>query len=245
MKNFKTFAVAALLAVSATASAQFTNSSSASSSSSANAEGWNTIWVEYNPSSFKYDVKGADNQSFNGFSFGYSRAFSLTPSTPLFLEAGFGVQYSFFSETEEGDDDGDWGYDVKTKFNMFSAKIPVNIMYNFQLPNSKISLIPYLGLGLRFNLSAKTKVTAEYWGDLPSYIDEDDEDNERECNMFDKEDMDGSENTWKRFQIGWQIGLKARFADKFLVGVSYGSDFSEIAKKTKIGGASITLGYTF
>lgn len=56
-------------------------------------------------------------------------------------------------------------------------------------------------------------------------------------------DMGGTDATWNRFQIGWQIGLNARFNSKFLLGLSYGTDFSEIHKKGKIKTTSITIGY--
>ena len=236
MKNFKTFAVAALLAVSATASAQFTNSSSSSSSSSANTGDWNTVWFEFSPNKFNVDVKDADDQSFTGLSLGYSHAFGLSQKLPLFLEAGLGLQYSFYSEeyTEytSGDD--------KLKFNMFSAKVPVNLIYKFDLHNSNISLMPFLGAKLRFNFSAKQKLEI-----AEDPYEEDRGGESYELNLFDKEDMGSDKATWKRFQIGWQIGLKARFADKFLVGVSYSNDFSEIAKKIKVGGFNIAIGYTF
>ena len=235
MKNFKTLVVAALLAVSATASAQFTNSSSSSSSSSANTEEWNTIWFEYSPNKFKVDVKDADDQSFTGLSLGYSHAFSLSQKLPLFLEAGLGLQYSFYSEDyTEYTSGGD-----KLKFNMFSAKIPVSLIYKFDVSNSNISLMPYLGARMRFNISAKQKL------EIAEDTFEDRGGESYDINLFDKEDMGSDKATWNRFQIGWQIGLKARFADKFLVGVSYSNDFSEIAKKTKVGGFNIAIGYTF
>ena len=63
--------------------------------------------------------------------------------------------------------------------------------------------------------------------------------------LFSKKDMGSSSATWKRFQIGWQIGVKARLSRQFQLGVSYGSDFNEIAKKTKIATTSVNIGYTF
>lgn len=61
--------------------------------------------------------------------------------------------------------------------------------------------------------------------------------------MNDAEILDGK--AWKRFQIGWQIGLKARFGQKIMAGISYGNDFSEIAYKSTIQTTSISIGYTF
>lgn len=234
MKSFKFLAMAAFLAVVTSASAQFTNTTSSKSPSSSvgvNTDGWSTIWVEWNPSTMKYDSKDADDESFTGLSFGYSQAFSLTSSIPLFAEVGLGIQYSFYSDAYEDDKDD---YTEEIKFNMVSAKVPANLMYLFQIPNSSISLIPYVGVNFRYNILAKEKWTVEgYYEDI-----------EEEYNLFDKDDM-GKDAKWNRFQLGWNIGAKARFGGKFLVSLSYGSDFSEIAKKTKISTTSISLGYTF
>lgn len=235
MKKARFCAVLVLLTVCATSFAQFTNSSSVSSSASGSDE-WSSFWVEYNPSSLN-PSKG-DNQSFTGLSAGFSRAFSLSSSSPLFLEGGLGIQYSFFSlDGEEADLDED----ESIKFNWLSLKVPVNFVYRYNLPNSNISLCPFAGVTLRFNLFGKMKY--EYEG----YDYEEDEyyDDSEELDLFDKDDMGSKDATWKRFQIGWQIGAKALFNNKVSLGVSYGSDFSEIVKKTKINTTTVSLGFIF
>ena len=221
MKNFRLTAVIVLLTICATSFAQFTNSTSSSSTSS-DTEEWSTFWVEWNPSTFSPD-KG-DDQSFTGLSLGYSKAFSIAQNTPLFIEGGLGLQYSFYSEDMEGYYD-----DYTMKLSMFSIKVPVNLVYKFNIPNSNIALCPFAGVNLRFNVSGKLK---------NEYEDDDDED----FNVFDDDDMD---DTWKRFQIGWQIGAKVMFNKSFTLGVSYGTDFSEICKKTKIKTTSVALGLCF
>ena len=71
---------------------------------------------------------------------------------------------------------------------------------------------------------------------------------EEEVDLFDKDDAEkyfGDEDyAWKRFQMGWQIGVKASISN-FVLGVSYGGDFSEIAEDAKSKTTSITLGYRF
>lgn len=246
MKMTKLFIAAAMLAVSATASAQFTNTAKTGSSSAVNTDGWGTFYLQWNPSSISVDVSGADDQSFTGFSVGYSQAFSIVKNTPLFLEAGAALQYSFYKEDGDvmvnyTDEYGDYvGSDVvegEEKFNMFSVKVPVNLLYKFDIPNSSVALTPFAGVTMRYNMSGKKKVSATERG----YDDVDD----AEYDLFDKKDMGGKDYTWKRFQVGWQVGVNAHFGESFLVGVSYGSDFSEICKKTKIKTTSVTLGYRF
>lgn len=255
MKKVKLLTSVLLLTVSANMSAQFSNSSA---SSSFDSNGWNTIYVQWNPSQSSPD-KG-DSQSFTGLSLGYSRAFSVSNSIPLFVEAGLGLQYSHFKESE-GEDDDDYGtWELTTKFNGFSAKVPVRVMYNWEIPNSKISIAPFVGLNARFNFSAKSKIEETDEGyDRGSYtIDhfkgkitdvdypDDYEDNiSKDQRIKELNEYIGDLEKWKRFQIGWELGVQAKFNNKFLLGVSYGQDFSEISKKVKIHTTSITLGYCF
>ena len=92
MKRIKFFAIAACLAISSGAYAQFTNTSSDTSTTSVNTDGWSTLWVEYNPSSFV--PKHGDNESFSAFSLGLSKASSVTQSAPVFgLKALLGQSF--------------------------------------------------------------------------------------------------------------------------------------------------------
>lgn len=190
--------------------------------------GWSTFGFEYLPSKFSPD-KG-DTESYSAIALTWTKASQITASLPLFIEAGFGAQYSFKTEDETS---GKTTY--TEKFNMLSVKVPLNIVYDFQIPNTNINLDPYLGLRFRGNILASLKQEVEYKGSSDSET----------INLFDKDDMGGSDNTWNRFQIGWQIGLKARFNNIFFVGVGYGTDFSEIAKKVKIKETQLSLGFVF
>ena len=259
MNNIKLFAVATLMSVAASANAQFTNTGAKPSktSSSVSTDGWSTIWVEWNPVSIKHDEKGADNESATGFSVGYSQAFSVTQNMPLFIEAGLGIQYTFNSQDMGELLDYDFDTDVmdpQLKTNLFSVKIPVNLIYAFQVPNSSVRIMPFIGANLRFNISGKNKLDMNLTDDTVEYLEdvygkkwkkEDIVHTETDLDVFDKKDMDGEKNTWNRFQLGWNIGVKARFGENFLVGLAYGSDFSELARKAKMATTSITLGYTF
>ncbi len=254
MKKIKLFVAAAMLAVSATASAQFTNAAKSGSASAVNTDGWGTFYLQWNPSSINVDVKNADDQSFTGFSVGYNHAFNIVKTTPLFLEVGAGLQYSFYTV----DNDNENAPEVKVNF--FSAKVPVSLMYKFDIPNSNVSLVPFAGVDFRFNISGKQKTESDdegYDDDYDDYrsgygdYDYDDDDyptggsDKKDLDLFDKKDMGSKDATWKRFQVGWHIGLNAHLGSNFLLGVSYGSDFSELLKKSKISTTSITLGYRF
>lgn len=256
MKRIRLMAVVSLLAVCANSFAQSTDSSSPSSKSSS--DGWNTVWIQYNPSTFNVDIKDVDNQNFTGLSIGYSKAFGISQSIPLFVEVGLGLQYSFYTN-----DDGSWttidkytlamarkeGYiDPKEKFKMFSVKVPIALTYKFDLNNSNVSLLPFVGVNLRYNLSGKGKLEWNMGGEFKDIIETNNLDKifeDIDFNIFDKKDMGSSDATWKRFQIGWQIGLNAHIGKSIILGASYGKDFSEIFKKGKISAFNINLGYKF
>ena len=106
-------------------------------------------------------------------------------------------------------------------FTMYSLGIPVNIGYHFQISDN-FGIGPYLGINVRYYLSGK----ADYEG-----VD---------IKLFDSDEGD-----WNAFAFGWQIGGKA-VLKKFLFGISYGIDFTEMAEDAdKIGSLKITLGYNF
>ena len=199
-------------------------------------EDYNTIYLQWNPSSFSSDKMSS--KSFNGFSAGYNHAFSLSQALPLYVEAGLGAQFSIWSDEID---------DVDVKIHMVSAKIPVSFSYKWDIPNSSFSIIPNVGLDFRFNIVGKFKI--DYPDEYLEYYGKNVQDS---YNLFDKDDMDkigkvlvGDKDTWNRFQVGWHIGVNFMYNNTFMLGASYGTDFSEIAKDCKIRTGSITLGYCF
>lgn len=251
MRKIKLFAVAALLAAGTSASAQFSNSSSRSART-VSTDGWSTIYVQYNPITISIDEKGADDMSVNAFSLGYNKAFSIAKSTPLFIEAGIGLQYMFKTDDEPYEDwdevDDNEAQPSEDKYSMLSAKIPVSLTYRWSIPNSKIALAPFVGIDFRFNIMGKKKTELEVGSDYYGDAEEDWEeyyDQKLDKNLFDKDDMGDKDATWKRFQFGWHIGVNAHFNNSLLLGVSYGTDFSELFKDGKMKTTSITLGYNF
>ena len=182
--------------------------------------GWSTFGFEYLPSSANPDE--GSSKSFTGLALTWTKARSITTQLPLYLEAGLGAQYSFYNESE-----GKYETNVKVA----SVKVPLNLIYDYLIPNTNINLDPYLGL--RFRVNVFGELEREYNGDSKTY------------NVFDKDDMGGSDYVWNRFQMGWQIGVKARFNNSFFVGVAYGTDFSEISKKVKISETQLSLGFVF
>ena len=194
-------------------------------------EGWNTFYCDYNLMPVSYDKHYGDDYPdvFHGFSFGYSRAISLSPSIPIFLEPGIATQFSFGTKTFDYDEG-------KETHMLLSMKVPINVLYKFSVANNKIDLIPYSGLTVRGNIWGQGKWDPD---DDDYFYDDDDE----TWNLFDKDDM--GDDRWKRVQIGWQVGFKARFVNRILVGTSYGSDFNKYSKHSRFNSLSLTFGLTF
>lgn len=208
MKKFIIMAAMALLGLNA--QAQIVSSRSATTTRMVIEEtktytGWSTLGVEYLPSNISAD---GHSESFSGFAFNYTNAISLTQSIPLFLEWGVGAQYSTYSLDD-------------TDIRWASIKAPVNLIYDFQIPNTRINIDPYLGVKFRGNV----------WGE----IKEEHRGNKESYDLFD-------EGKCKRFQAGMQIGVKARFNDAFFVGVGYGFDFNDFGESAKINELNLSLG---
>ena len=248
----KLFIVTSLFITSVTSFAQ--------SSNVGLSDRWNTLYLQWNPSSFVPEEGSSEN--FTGLSVGLNSAFSISQKLPLYLETGFGFQYSFYAKeiTESvAEELGVRTYVVSTLLRpeeiitMYSAKIPFGLAYAFRIPDTKLEFIPNVGLDLRLNIVGKAKarfnLTSEgisqlkYNGYTQQMINKTFGD--REINLFDLNDMGSDAATWNRFQVGWHVGLNARISNIFLMGVSYGTDFSEITQNTKIHTTSLSVGYCF
>jgi len=183
--------------------------------------GWNTLAFEYLPTTFSPNLTGW-SANMHGFAFTWMNAISLTPKVPIYLEPGVGLE--FLHSTNKLTSSVDMNY------NMFSVKIPLNFIYNFQIPNTRINIAPYAGLRFRINAIGEFSFDGYSKG-------------KDKYNAFDKDDM-GKDNTFNRFNMGWQIGAKFRFA-KFFLGVAYGTDFNELSDKNTLGEGQFSIGVAF
>lgn len=87
-------------------------------------------------------------------------------------------------------------------------------------------------MDFRINLLGKIKYEETYDGDTDSW----------DGNLFDDDDMDNE--AWKRFQAGWHVGVGFDYRIIHFA-VEYGTDFNEIAEKSKFATPAITLGLNF
>ena len=193
MKKMRMIVLAAFAAVSMSVSAQ---------------ESFQTFYLQYNPSSQKISYDGhSTSTSFNGLSLGYSYATPLG-GIPLYLEFGGAAQWFFKSEDD-------------TKTNLISVKIPVNLLYSFEV-SDVVKIQPYAGVYGRVNIIGKTK---------DDYADE-------SWDWF-------SDGDAKRFQLGLNGGLRVSFNDYVFLGAGYYYDLMKIQEHTHFEGFDLTLGLVF
>ncbi|MBQ8420835.1 MAG: outer membrane beta-barrel protein [Bacteroidales bacterium] len=240
MKKSVFLVAAALFVFSATASAQFVTSSSNSASKAASSPdieaAFSTFDITYSPVTFKadYDDDNGDTESedLNAVSLNWMRADVLPVNLPLYIQYGVGLQYAFMTDSVS---EGDY-YSYKTSVSFLTAKVPVNVLYAYTIPNTQVSLMPYLGLNLQGHLLGQEKYTIEYDGEKET----------EKINYFSEDDM--GDEKFNRFVLGWQVGAKVSFM-QFIAGVAYEGPVTNLYKdkhyKINTSQINITLGIKF
>ena len=232
MKKIYFFVVTvALVVFNVTASAQFMNSSAGSrATSTADVESvFSTFDLTYSPVSFGsyYDGEEAGDEDgitgdMNAFSLNWAQARALTSNIPVYLQYGAGLQYAWKTD---GDSDDDVEY--KSTVSFLTVKVPVNLLYCYTLPNTSVSLMPYVGLGLHGHILGQMKYSYTYDGETES----------GSYSFFNEDDMDDSVLT--RFTLNWQVGAKVGFG-KYILGVGYEGPITHLLKD-KYDGETFTV----
>ncbi len=249
MSRIKYLALAALLACGMSASAQTT---------SVNTTGWQSVWFHWNPSKVKSDYAEFNNNKFNQISLGYNRAFSVSRDLPLFVQGGLGVQYSYDKETNL------WNKAIidkepttapiyhTDKYRVLSAIAPAHVLYRWDIPSSKLALMPFVGLNFRFDIVGRNRREAARIKDgAIQDFDKKSYDLYKDANdvVYDPETKavisEYHHQGWDRFQWGWEFGAKLQYNNQFTIGLSWGRDFNDFAKNSKIRQRCITLEYNF
>lgn len=168
------------------------------------------------------------NITLNGFNIQYLHGIRLTNSVPFYIEFGAKIATHFKNEKVDYSD----GYVESSKITKLSLSVPVNISWRFGISNS-FSLMPYTGLHFTGNLLAQSK-----------YEEKDKYENYDESDVVNFFSEDEVEVPWKRFQMGWQIGLGCNI-DKFYLGFEYGLDFMKLYENCNTSNISVNIGYNF
>lgn len=223
-------AVAAFMLMSVSASAQFVQSKGGSrGAASATVEDvFNTFDVTYSPVTETWSSKNESlTEDMNGVSLNWSQARVLTNQLPVYIQYGAGLQYTWTTDSEGK---------RKTIYHFLTVKVPVNVLYNFVIPNTAVSIMPYVGLNAQVHALGQSKSTYDYEDGKEVY----------KHNYFSKEDM--GDEPYSRFVLGWQIGGMVAF-NRYFVGVGYNGPITNLKKKgeTKINHSqvNISLGIKF
>ena len=222
MKKIYFFIVAvALVLSSVTASAQFMNSSAGSRyASTADVESvFNTFDLTYSPLKFASYNDGKETSDddditgdMNAFSLNWTQAYALTTSLPVYFQYGAGLQYAWKTDSDSGND-----WKMSSTVSFLTVKVPVNVLYCYTIPNTSVSLMPYVGLGLHGHILGQVKYSSTYDGETESET----------LNFFSKDDLEDEALT--RFTLNWQIGAKVAF-DRYIFGVGYEGPVTHLQK---------------
>ena len=166
---------------------------------------FNTADFTYSPVTLKAKTDGADvSTKYNAVSVNYDQARLLPISFPLYIQYGAGLQYTWKTEKLDG---------VKDSDTFLTLKVPVSVLYQFEVPNVPLTIMPYAGLNLQAHLLGQSKVSYEGESEKFSY--------------FSKDDMNG--DPYNRFVVGWQIGARFMYQDYF-IGLSYNGPVTNLYK---------------
>ena len=237
MKKSIFLAAVAFMLMSVSASAQFMQSNGGSKAKASVEDVFNTVDLTYSPITEKTTIGDRSSTTdYNGISLNWSQARLMTDKLPIYLQYGAGAQFSWYTDSSSND-----YYNVKTTTSFLTVKVPVNVLYNFAIPNTNLSVMPYLGLNAQVHVLGQQKTTTEeYDGDKDTF----------KVNYFSKDDMEESpyKKPFNRFVLGWQIGAMVSY-DKYFVGIGYNGPVTSLFKdgdyKIQASQVNISLGIMF
>lgn len=150
-----------------------------------------------------YTLKSDSSINAGGVMAGFSAGNYVSSSVPLYVDYGVDLHYAWKT----------WNViNEKLKLNFLSAVIPVNIGYKFDVQGSVLSFSPYAGLAAGINIVAN----GSYDGESESLFDD-----------------DGESGSWKRFQLGAQVGIKITINNKFVLGYEFRPFITEVSESLK------------
>lgn len=178
-------------------------------------------------------ILGQKSIGLNGFATDVMVGVPLSSSLPMHIE--FGPQFQFGWGLKELNK-SEWNNE---KYNTFLFRINVPLRYIYHIPcGDKVNISPYAGIDFRFNIVST--------GSTEFYANQDRISKVR-LNYFDKSEM--NDETFKRFQMGWHVGVAFEFYNTFVVSANYGTDFMPIYNsklynsKIRTANLSVGLGY--
>lgn len=196
---------------------------------------YNRVAVSYDNTYYHNNWKESDaNWSTNGFGLNYIHGFKLSSSMPMFIELGGNIDFMFYSDSEK-----DEGITYTDRIQDINLQVPVNYTYRFNVADN-FSIAPYLGLNFKLHLLTQERGEVKGHGV-----------NEKSdwVSFFDKDKVGEG---YKRFQMGWQVGVNFQYT-KFSLGIQYGTDFipffsykgGDKTYRVNTNNLKVLVGYTF
>lgn len=226
---------------------------------------YNRIGISYNNTHYGFNDAYGKNHSdlnfgLNGIGIDYIHGFSVSSSLPLYIETGLNLDFNFGSKKGDKEEAAGYWFQDKRNYSDINMQVPVNVAWKFAA-GEDFSIAPYLGLNFKVHFSSrfKDKIDTNVPEDILSQIGYSKSDLEGDwISVFDSAEdaMDGDDETWNRFQMGWHVGVGFQYKPIYL-GVQYGTDFipayshkytydgESETYKVSTGNLKVTLGYVF
>lgn len=198
----------------------------------------NTLYAGYDLYTLR--PKAAATYSLNGVVIGYSIDFKLPGKHPVYIGTGIDARFTLRDKTFH---DSPTYNEINARIHtrLFNLNIPLNLSY--RIPASNLfSVIPQFGFNLRVQLYGKAKT------EIPGRNNETAPSHEAigftpgDVNLFSKRAL--GDRAFRRVQAGWHASLKLQY-DRFVLGVSYGTDFAKIRNELGSSNLLVNLGYVF
>lgn len=178
----------------------------------AEGDGFITLVLEYSPSF----ASNNEISTINGFALG--GLYDHPISWHLYVEGGILMQYSFWAERQQ-----DSNTNNKSAFQL---KIPLNVTGAWQV-SKNVHLMPFLGIHLKGNLKD--------WSDIK-------EDYDMSIDYPELHQLQPRDNKLKKLVLGCQGGVRACFNNTIIMGVSYGTDFTEFRPHCRTQSLGLMVG---
>lgn len=226
---------------------------------------YNRIGISYNNTHYGFnDAYGKDHSEYNfglnGVGIDYIHGFSVSSSLPLYVETGLNLDFNFGNKKGEKYETAGYWFQDKINYSDINMQVPVNVAWKFAAGDD-FSITPYLGINFKVHFSTRFKegVDTNVSDDLLAQIGYDKSDLEGEwISVYDdgEDAMGDKDETWNRFQMGWQVGVGFQYKPIYL-GVQWGTDFipayshkytydgESETYKINTSNLKVTLGYVF
>ncbi len=206
-----------------------------------------SLEMYYAPSQYIYtgsDLTIEDEEPFKQTGLGLSINKPLSKTIHLYLNYGVGFVFANYKHEEKidfPDPSGKIHPNMKQsiEYLYFSGVYKVNVGYLIKIPSTTIAFFPYVGAYARAHIGGKCYL--EY----PSVDMEKRQiyQAKTDYSLF-TQNAQNDNNAWNRFELGGNIGVKAYFG-AFMVGVTYGTTFTDLYEDTNVTETRLSAGLKF